>query len=217
MSKNLKCPICASKANRSSVDYPTGVRSAKLGHEIVVPGVSFFKCSDAECAFEWMPGREDDRIRSYISKYSVEVATPPMIARLREIIGKAIGAHTKTSVAEFLLLNAKAFSRWETGKDEISPAYDLLLRLAAHSKENVEFIQNLHSKGFAFEENDYEVSYSSVIEGRFSLVTTFATLSGGSLSEMSNQIQEPEKRAVDEGIFGMILPSYSGTRGAAYA
>ena len=182
MSNKLKCPTCGKGCKKTSQKIRSGRINPVTGEEIIVNNALTYKCNSRSCATEWMPAHEEERITAIINRQATEHLQPTQIQRLREGISVVLGATTKTKVATFLRLNAKAFTRWESGGDEISDAYDLLLRLVARSKDNVEFVKALHKKKFKFEESDYlifrtEVNNidSSVMQNEQTVVVNYAS------------------------------------------
>lgn len=99
-----------------------------------------------------MSAADSDALEDQLAKATWQTLDANQIVELRE----ALGFKTKTQAAKFLGLNLKAFTKWEQGYTAANFSTDLLLRLAAHSLENVKFIKDLHFKHFKYEPRDYE-------------------------------------------------------------
>lgn len=147
----IKCSYCNSKASKKNNLFVSKKTNPRTGKAIEVKDASFMECP--ECSHSWMTEEQEAYLESEIAKQSRYQMTPEQIAILRE----GLPFKTKRALADFLCLNSKAFSHWEKGKSAPSDAYDLLLRLAARSQENLDFISSLHVKNFAFSIEDYPV------------------------------------------------------------
>ncbi len=108
---------------------------------------------NSDCEHSWLPSSEEERIDLYVLQRSRKFLEPSHVKMIRE----SLGFSTKTSAANFLTLNSKAFTKWENGYTEPNTANDLLMRLAVFSEANFNFIKELHTKRFAFDPVDYEM------------------------------------------------------------
>ena len=153
MSKIKKCPMCKNNVAPTAQDFSSGKTNARTKEEIVVKDVAIYSCTNSDCEHRWMPIAEEQRI-------DCEIATLSRLDLNRDdiiLLRKALGFKTKSQASKFLCLNEKAFTKWELGYSEPNRAYDLLLRLAAFSKDNFNFINDLHKEYFIFEPNKYEL------------------------------------------------------------
>ncbi len=151
--RTKKCPVCSNTVIEIKIDYKSKKQDINTKEKIVVENVGVYRCENKECLHTWLPSKEEERIRSVIKKRTKHLITPKQIKMVRE----ALPDMTKMEAANFFNMNSKAFIKWEKGYTEPNAAYDLLLRLAAYSKDNVKFIKSLHEKNFAFEPEDYEL------------------------------------------------------------
>jgi DNA-binding transcriptional regulator YiaG len=167
--KNNKCETCKNTLEEVVQDFATGITNPFSGQEIVVPKVKAVVCRS--CDTSELTSSESERIDQYIAKETRYNLSPSEIKLIRE----SLPCNTKHEAANFLLLNQKAFIKWEAGYSEQNQAYDLLLRLAAFDKRNINFIQYLHKKNFAFDPTDYQLvceKYGHAWDyPKFSLVT----------------------------------------------
>lgn len=145
----MKCPICSSKEISLRKEEYRAPFKRSNGEDIIVKDVSVSECDD--CGESWMSSAEWKKVEGAVERARYEVLTPGQIREFRE----SLPFKTKKELASFLCLNEKAFVKWEKGYSEPNRAYDLLLRLAARSRENFEFIKNLHDKHFKFDKKDY--------------------------------------------------------------
>jgi len=152
MSKVIKCPLCNSEVQQRLSSYHSG-ESDLSGNEIIVSDAKMNYCKNSECEHSWLPHSEEERIDLVVLQKSRNFLKPDQIAKIRE----ALGFSTKTAASNFLTLNSKAFTKWEQGYTEPNTANDLLMRLAAFSEANFNFIKDLHRKKFAFDSQDYEL------------------------------------------------------------
>lgn len=152
MSKVIKCPLCNSEVEQRLSSYHSG-ESDLSDNEIIVSDVKMNYCKNSECEHSWLPHSEEERIDLVVLQRSRNFLKPDQIAKIRE----ALGFSTKTAASNFLTLNSKAFTKWEQGYTEPNTANDLLMRLAAFSEANFNFIKDLHNKKFAFDSQDYEL------------------------------------------------------------
>ena len=153
MSKVRKCPMCDGKTKVDLQEFKSGKIDPRTNKEIVVKDIKAYSCEDSDCWFTWLPNDEEKRIEQTVATRSRFDLSKDDICRLRE----SLGFDTKFRASKFLCLNDKAFTKWELGYSEPNRAYDLLLRLAAFSKDNVNFIKKLHDKSFKFDPEDYEL------------------------------------------------------------
>lgn len=153
----IKCNYCNSKVNKKTYVFTSNKINPRTGRSIEVKDASYLECP--ECAHTWMTEEQEAYLESEVSKQSRHQMTPDQIRLLRE----GLPFKTKRAVADFLCFNGKAFSHWENGTSAPNDAYDLLLRLAARSQDNLDFISYLHSKSFAFNIEDYAVVKTSFV------------------------------------------------------
>lgn len=148
----VKCSICLGSVKEICEDFTTPEKDKDTKKNIIVKNVKSYECLDNECGHTWVPHNQEERIYATIKRRTRNSLTPKEIKTIRE----ALPFVTKTEVADFLSLNSKAFIKWERGYSKQNDAYDLLLRLVAYKKDNLEFIERLHDKNFAFDIEDYE-------------------------------------------------------------
>ena len=153
MLKSKKCPICNNKANPIIEEYTSSKIDPRNNQKISVKNVATYSCTNSECGHTWLPLAEEQKIDHHIDSLSRFDLDMKQITLLRE----SLGFNTKAQAAKFLCLNEKAFTRWELGYSCPNRAYDLLLRLAAFSKNNFNFIKEQHEKNFKFNPNDYQL------------------------------------------------------------
>lgn len=153
MSKTRSCPICKSTANAEVTSYHSGKFHTDGVTEIVVDGVEVYQCSNEECNHRWLPIDQERKIDQTIAKLSRFDLQPLEVQMIRE----SLPFDNKFQTANFLCLNEKAFTKWELGYSEPNRAYDLLLRLSAHSRDNFNFVKHLHETNFKFDPQDYEL------------------------------------------------------------
>lgn len=152
MSKVIKCSLCSGEAEQRFIDFESGEFDLN-GAEIVVPSVKINFCKNNDCEHSWIPASEEERVNQYVLKRSREFLEAEQVKLIRE----ALGFTMKSSAANFLTLNSKAFTKWEHGYTEPNTANDLLMRLAVFSEQNYKFISDLHEKKFKFDPLDYEL------------------------------------------------------------
>lgn len=146
----ILCPICKRNADEIiESPYHTGRMNPSTGSEIIIDEARAYECS--HCHMQWLTAAQEAQIEKEILKKIYSPLSSDEIGRIRH----ALPINSKKGLANFLCLNDKAFVHWEGGKSAPNPAYDLLLRLIAHSKENYEFVESLHKKGFRFDPSDY--------------------------------------------------------------
>ncbi|MBN1113854.1 MAG: hypothetical protein JXA66_00795 [Oligoflexia bacterium] len=151
--KTNRCPVCKGKEVEIIIkEYVSNKRDKETNNQIIVPNVKVFKCKNDECAHTWLPHQEEAKIKTYIKNRSRHCLTPGQIMEIRT----SLPFRTKTELASFLNLNSKAFVKWENGYTVQNDAYDLLLRLVAYNKDNLEFIKYLHKNNFKYNECDYQ-------------------------------------------------------------
>jgi len=159
-------------------DFKTPDKDKDTNKNIIVKNVKSYECLDRECGHTWIPNNQEERIYATIRRRTRNSLTPKEIKTIRE----ALPFVTKSEVAGFLNLNTKAFIKWEKGYTAPNDAYDLLLRLVVYSKDNLEFIQTLHDKNFAFDVSDYELLSgridANVKEDIPSIKTSISTVNG---------------------------------------
>jgi len=153
MSNLRQCVVCSTKVTPSYSDFRTGKLNVYTGKEIVVPHVAEYECTNSECKHSWLPADEEERIDLAIAQNSRFALSSHEIAQIR----LSLGFSKKTKASQFLCLNEKAFTKWEKVRSEPNWAYDLLLRLAVHSKSNYSFIKHLHETNFKYDPSDYEL------------------------------------------------------------
>lgn len=148
------CSHCSSKLKKHFEPFISHKIDAESGKKIIVKDAYYFKCTNNECNYTWVPAEEVTRIENYIFSHSWKKLTSFEIKAIRE----SLGFHTKSNASRFLGMNEKAFVKMEQGAySEVNYSTDLLLRLAVFSKQNYNFIKDLHKKGFKFEKSDYEM------------------------------------------------------------
>lgn len=152
VANHLKCPICLGKAKVVTRNYKSG-RFTPTKKEIVVKGVRHEKCLNSKCKNVVLPSSEEDRIDHTISRLENHTLSSKDV----KLIRKSLGVSHQVRSARFLCLSDKAFARWEKDASNMNRAYDLLLRLAARSADNLNFIKSLHKKKFKFDHSDYEL------------------------------------------------------------
>lgn len=153
MLKSRVCPICKNKSFAELRSYSTGYFDRSTGEEIVVPNVEIYQCSDEGCGHRWLPSDQERKI----DKITAERSRYDLVSDEIRTIRESFPFDNKFQVANFLCLNEKAFTRWELGYSEPNRAYDLLLRLSAHSVDNFNFVKHLHETNFKFDASDYEL------------------------------------------------------------
>lgn len=152
-----KCAICNSQGNLHQESYDTGEKDFN-GNNIIIKDFKVFHCSKPSCGNEWVSQLELDRVEDEVTRCQ---RIPPTKEEINTI-WQSLNFSTKSAAAKFLNLNSKAFTKWVNGYSELSSAYDLLLRLAVHSKDNFNFIQYLHDKNFKFDKEDYQLVSESL-------------------------------------------------------
>lgn len=145
--------MCKDKAIVDIQTYSTGKFHRDSDKEILVPNVEVYKCKNEECGHTWLPIEQERKIDHAIQSFSRYDLQPHEINMIRE----GLPFSNKFQAANFLCVNEKAFTKWELGYSEPNRAYDLLLRLAVHSKENFSFIKHLHKTKFKFDPLDYQL------------------------------------------------------------
>ena len=160
---NERCGFCGKSLKKRVEDFKTSVLNAKTNKEIIVKKVEDYICSDKTCDYSILPISEDKRINRQVEKERRHYLKGDEITLLRKKIAERLDFSSKYQVADFLCLNEKAFTRWEsTDYESIKKSTELLIRLAAHSKENLDFIQKLHKTNFEFKSEHYSVLLSKI-------------------------------------------------------
>lgn len=115
-----------------------------------------------------MPSEEIARIDNIIFQKSWGKLQSDEIKLIRE----SLGFLTKSKASRFLGLNEKAFVKLEQGSySDLNYSTDLLLRLSVFSRQNFNFIKNLHEKNFKFEPNDYEMICKNASDWNYSHIS----------------------------------------------
>lgn len=157
---NKKCLLCENKLKQKTKDFISSRLNVKTGQPIIVKNVIEYYCADDNCDYGFLPPSEEKKINDKISRESRHDLTGEQITKFRE----SFGFSTKFQAADFLCLNEKTFTRWESSEyQNINRSTELLLRLVARSKDNFDFINHLHKTHFKFVEADYEMLNSSLI------------------------------------------------------
>lgn len=147
-----KCAICGTNGILKSEILETGLMDYTQ-NPIIIENLKVNYCPNSECNNTWMAQAESDRIDEEIAK---KQKIPLKKSEINTIL-QALDFPTKTSAANFLNLNSKAFTKWANGSSDLSASNDLLLRLAVYSKQNFDFIKHLHDTNFRFDGQDYEL------------------------------------------------------------
>ena len=147
----MNCPVCNSRAKLNQFVHVSSAMNPLTTSPIEVKDAARFDCLNPECNHSWMTDDQEAHLGACIAKYSRYRLTPKEVTVLRE----GLPFKTKKHLADFLCLNSKAFIKWERGYTEMNDAYELLFRLAARSKDNLDFIYSLHQKHFSFDVEDY--------------------------------------------------------------
>lgn len=153
MSRNRKCPVCRSNAVSELQEYKSGKVDKDTHQEIVVGNIEIYKCCNEDCQHTWLPIDQERKIDRAVARESRFDLLPDQISLIRQ----SLPFDNKFEAADFLCLNEKAFTKWELGVSEPNRAYDLLLRLAVYSRDNLAFVRHLHEKNFRFDLSDYQV------------------------------------------------------------
>jgi DNA-binding transcriptional regulator YiaG len=148
-----KCYFCDGELREEIRDFEAPVPDKDTGQPIKVPGVRFLRCTNSECNQSILTSDQVERIDLYVARRTRHTLNQEQIRSIRE----ALPFKTKADTADFLLLNSKAFIKWENGYSEANSAYDLLLRLVAFDQRNLCFIKYLHQKQFRFDPTDYQL------------------------------------------------------------
>lgn len=151
MSKTKHCPVCDSSIDERDYTYTSTKTDIKTGKRILVD-IKEFYCSNKDCGFSWLPADQEKKIETTVALHSRYDLKTDEIKMIRE----SLPFENKFQAASFLCLNEKAFTRWELEYSDPNRAYDLLLRLAAHSHSNMNFIKHLHKTDFKFDPCDYQ-------------------------------------------------------------
>lgn len=159
------CNYCDSPTRKETFVFRSSRVDPRTGQAIVIQDAPHFQCTNQQCGHAWMSEEHEDYIEAAVSKRARYRLTPEEIG----VIRKGLPFHTKRELADFLGLNSKAFSKWENGYTEINDAYDLLLRLAARSNENLDFIKYLHEHSFQFKVEDYQALHSGHVPGSYKI------------------------------------------------
>jgi putative zinc finger/helix-turn-helix YgiT family protein len=190
----MKCKSCNStNVTLKKDNFDTRSTDFK-GNNIVVADVESFECAD--CGDSWITPEQLKRIRSEVDRLQYELLSPEQIKMIRE----SLPISTKRELSEFLCLNEKAFVKWEKGYTELNRANDLLIRLIARSRENFDFVKELHDKKFRFELSDYSfLKKISVVSTNPKALPEH--LDVGFLSAHSNAVKpkKEEKHVVQDG------------------
>ena len=157
MSKR-KCGFCGKSLKERKEDFKTSIINPKTNKHIVVKKVKDYICSDKKCEYGFLPFEEEKRINNQVERERRHYLEEEEITLLREKIADYLDFDSKYQVASFLCLNEKTFTRWEKAEYEnIKKSTELLIRLVAHSKENIDFIKKLHRTKFEFKSSHYGV------------------------------------------------------------
>lgn len=148
----VNCPHCSTRAKKINFKYESSKIDFRTKEKIVIDDASFFECMNQECQNSWMSEAQSEYIEQEVSKRERARLNQEQIVHLRGLLP----SRTKKAAAQFLGINEKAFTRWEKEGDLVlNDAYDLLLRLACRSQDNINFIKHLHEIKFAFNSSDY--------------------------------------------------------------
>src|SRR3989338_1445032 len=148
-----KCQACSSGFTEEVSDFETGVLDKDTDRQIIVPSVLTLTCSNKSCGYSFLPHDQEEKIDLIVARRTNHTLTPDEIALIRQ----SLPFRTKFDAAKFLGLNSKAFTKWEGGYTELNQAYDILLRLVAFDRRNLQFLNELHAKKFRFDLNDYQL------------------------------------------------------------
>ncbi len=169
------CPECENKFVKVIEPFESTKLDADTGKKIIIKDAFYFKCSNKNCGHTWVPSEEISRIENIIFNKSWRKLNVEQITQIRESFGFA----TKSRASRFLGLNEKAFVKIEKGSySELNLSTDLLLRLAAFSKQNFNFIKSLHDEGFAFNKFDYEMLCDSERQWNYRHISTKENVKG---------------------------------------
>ncbi|MGR3221044.1 MAG: hypothetical protein ACUZ8H_14695 [Candidatus Anammoxibacter sp.] len=152
----MKCSVCQGVVKEICQDFKTPRIDKTTKKNIVVKNVKTYECLNKECQHSWLPSRGEERIYSVIRSRARYSLTSEEVKMIRETL---LPDMTKMEAADLFNLNASTFIKLENSAKctATNTAFDLLLRLIAYKKDNLEFIKKLHKKNFAFDLRDYEL------------------------------------------------------------
>lgn len=147
------CPHCSAVARQRQETYESTKISFRTGRRIAIPDAIYFQCSSRKCGYSWVPAAQVARIEDLVFQESYQALSSEQIRELRESYGVA----NKTVAARLLGLNEKAFVKLEKSGGRQNFSTDILIRLAAFRKENLDFLKELQKKSFRYDPDDYEL------------------------------------------------------------
>lgn len=162
------CPDCESKFLKVVEPFKSDRINPNTGKKIVIKDAIYYKCSNKECGYSWVPSEEINRVENAVDALAWEKLKPEEISMIRE----AMGFGTKSRASKFLGLNEKAFVKMEQGTySDLNNSTDLLLRLAVFNKQNFNFIRDLHKNSFKFIASNYEMLCSDPAKWSYNHIT----------------------------------------------
>lgn len=147
------CPRCSAAVRQRQETYESTKTSFHTGRPITIPDAVYFQCSSRKCGYSWVPAAQVARIEDLVFQESYQTLSSAQIRELRESYGVA----NKTAAARLLGLNEKAFVKLEKSGGRQNFSTDILIRLVAFRKENLDFLKELQRKSYRYDPDDYEL------------------------------------------------------------